>query len=50
MKVDMRKMYLMNDIREIKETCVDAETIVELSVERYEELLNYEFMYKDLLI
>jgi len=43
----MSKENIIMAINEVKQ-CSDAETVVELSVERYEELLNYEFMYKGL--
>lgn len=44
----MSKQEVISAIQEVKQ-CGDAEAVVELSVDRYEELLNYECMYKGLL-
>jgi hypothetical protein len=41
--MDFDKMAILGDIDKVKQ-CADAETVVELSVERYEELLQREQM------
>jgi len=54
MKVNFKKLAnenkdnIYNMITAIKD-CANAETVVELSVERYKELLDYEFRYKELM-
>lgn len=40
----MSKQEVINAIQEVK-NCVDAEAVVELSVDRYEELLIKEKVY-----